>query len=329
MKKRIIVFCTFIILICICLSACGNINNASNKKNIVVTIYPEYEWVTNLIKGVEDEYNLVWLNQKGIDYHSYSPSVSDMTKISTADIFIYVGGESDSWVEKALKNESKETRTTINLMDVLSNSLYEEETQEHMDSEEENEEEEEVEYDEHIWLSLKNAKRCCKAICDALTTFDEKNKTVFETNYATYAGKIDVLDSKYEEAVGNATKSCVIFGDRFPFLYMFKDYDIRYYAAFVGCSTETTASVKTISTLIQQTMDNNIEYIAVIETYESLGTNVADTIINECASKGYTIKGKVTFDSMQTKSNSDLDKCTYLSIMEKNYTQLKIVLGIE
>ena len=326
MKKGIIVF-MIIVLACVVLCGCEGTKD-SDKINVVVTIYPEYNWVNELIKGVEDKYEITWLNDKGIDYHSYSPSIQDMAKVSSSDLFIYIGGESDGWVEDALNSKIKSEDKTINLMKELGENIYEEEVLEYMEEEEE-EESDEIEYDEHIWLSLKNAIKCCNSITKKLISLDEENAAIYNANLESYTQKLQALDTQYAEAVSQAKKSCVIVGDRFPFLYMFKDYNISYYAAFVGCSTESTASVKTITALIEATINNNIEYIAAIDTYEKNGSNVANTIISECAkNKSYTIKDVIILDSLQTVSANDVKNgTTYLGTMEENLKQLKVLLG--
>ena len=106
------------------------------------------------------------LLDKGVDLHSYQPSTADIAKISEADVFIYVGGESDEWVEDVLKEAKNKKLKVINLMDVMGDKAKEEEVKEGMQPEEEEhaeeakdgKEEEEVEYDEHVWLSLKKCK---------------------------------------------------------------------------------------------------------------------------------------------------------------------------
>lgn len=319
--KKLIIFVFLLLLLPCFLISCGT-SKISDKQEIVVTIYPEYNWITELINGVESEYNITWLNKNGIDYHSYSPSVSDITKIISSDLFIYIGGESDAWVENVLKTNKNTPKTVLKLLDVIENKI-DEQKEDYMSGETE----EEIVTDEHIWLSIKNAISCVKKIGDELIKTTDNNKEQIKSNLDNYVNKLTMLDNQYEKAINLATKSCIVFGDRFPFIYLFNDYNIDYYAAFVGCSTETTASVKTITTLVDSCIENNIENIAVIETYEITKTNVADTVITECKNKGYNLTGKITLDSMQTKSIKDLDKFTYIGIMEENLKNLKVLLG--
>ena len=216
---------------------------ASAKLSIVTTIFPEYDWVRELLGDNSSNADLTLLLGNGVDLHSYQPTIQDVAKISTADIFIYVGGESDGWVTDALKNKKNKDMIVLNLMEILGDSVKEEEIVEGMEAEEE--EEEEAEYDEHVWLSLKNAKVICKAITDALCQKDSTNAASYKKILSDYTAQLDQLDAAYSSTVKSASKNTLIFGDRFPFRYLVDDYDLNYYAAFVGCSAETEASLPT------------------------------------------------------------------------------------
>ena len=236
------------------LTACGN-NNHNNKISVVCTIFPEYDWVSEVIGDQKDNFDLTLLMNNGTDLHSYQPTVKDIAKIAKADLFIYVGGESDEWVDEALKNATNKNMVVINLMDVLGDKAKEEELKEGMQGEEEHEhededeEEEEAEYDEHVWLSLKNAEIFVTEFANQIAKIDSANKDAYLNNAKTYNEKLATLDAEYEQAVNNGAVKTLVFGDRFPFRYLVEDYNLDYYAAFIGCSAETEASFKTITFL--------------------------------------------------------------------------------
>lgn len=254
MKKYISILFAAVMAVC-CLSACGQNNpntNTQAKDNndkqvkVVTTIFPEYDWVKEIAGDEVSKMDLTILLDNGVDLHSYQPTADDIMKISDCDLFIYVGGESDAWVEDALKEAVNKDMKVINLLDVLGSSVKEEEVVEGMEAEEEEEDgaEEEPEYDEHVWLSLRNAKVLCGAIADALAEIDTENADTYQENEKAYADKLDELDKKYQETVDSASQKTLLFGDRFPFRYMVDDYGLSYYAAFVGCSAETEAALK-------------------------------------------------------------------------------------
>jgi len=264
-----------IILVLLVLTGCSGNNQDNVKIKVVATIFPQYDWVRE-IAGDSDNIELTLLLNKGVDLHSYQPSANDILAVSSCDIFIYVGGESDEWVADVLARAKNKDMTVINLLDVLKESLHEEETVEGMQGEEEDGEEN-AEYDEHIWLSLKNAQLACGAIKDALSQKDSENKAIYEANCNSYVEKLQSLDKQYEDAVAGAKRKTVLFCDRFPFRYLTDDYGIKYYAAFVGCSAESEASFETITFLANKVDELGLSSVIALEGTEH---KIAQTVIS-------------------------------------------------
>ena len=325
--------------LCACNAKAATSSDADKKLNIVTTIYPEYDWVMNILGDKKDNAEVTLLLDKGVDLHSYQPSAEDIMKITSSDIFIYVGGESDEWVDDVLEQAGSSDIKVINLMEVMGDNAKEEELKEGMQGEEEDEEhdhdhdhdedehdhehehhheEGEVEYDEHVWLSLKSAGSFCDAIEKAIAAKDPDNKDAYEANLKAYKDKIDELDKKYEEAVASAKNDTLIFADRFPFRYMTEDYSLDYYAAFIGCSAETEASFETISFLAEKVDELGLKNVIVIESSDK---KIAETVIDTTKSKDQKI---LVLDSLQS---ADTEGTSYLEAMETNLTVLKEALG--
>lgn len=296
---------------------------ASNKLNIVTTIFPAYDWVREILGDETDRAEITTLLDSGVDLHSYQPTVDDIVKISECDLFLYVGGESDGWVDDALKNAPNKDRKVIRLLDVLGDSAKAEETVEGM-QEEEHDHEEEAEYDEHIWLSLKNAQVLVAAISEALQETDPARKDTYAANAAAYVEKLSALDGEYRAAVDSGKYKTLLFGDRFPFRYLADDYGLDYYAAFPGCSAETEASFETVSFLAGKMDALGLPCVLTIEGTQH---KIAETIVQNTAQKNQQI---LTMDSMQAVTANDAASgVSYLSIMEKNLSVLKKALGQE
>ncbi len=316
-------------------AGCGKqSDDKTDKLSIVTTIFPEYDWVKEILGDRADNAEITILLDNGVDLHSYQPTADDIVKISDCDLFIYVGGESDGWVDDALKNAANKDMKVINLLEVLGDSVKEEETVEGMQEEEhdredddaddaeEHDREEEAEYDEHVWLSLRNAETLCGAISAALQGIDPDNKDAYASNTSAYIGKLSTLDSEYKKAVNAATYKTVLFGDRFPFRYMVDDYGLNYYAAFVGCSAETEASFETISFLAGKADELNLPCVLTIEGAQH---KIAETIVQNTTAKNQKV---LTMDSMQSTTSKDVaNGTTYLSVMTKNLSVLKEALG--
>lgn len=296
---------------------------ASNKLNIVTTIFPTYDWVREILGAETDRAEITMLLDSGVDLHSYQPTVDDIVKISDCDLFLYVGGESDGWVDDALKNAPNKERKVIRLLDVLGDSAKAEETVAGM-QEEEHDHEEEAEYDEHIWLSLKNAQVLVAAISEALQESDPARKDTYAANAAAYAEKLSALDGEYRAAVDSGKYKTLLFGDRFPFRYLADDYGLDYYAAFPGCSAETEASFETVSFLAGKMDALGLPCVLTIEGTQH---KIAETIVQNTAQKNQQV---LTMDSMQAVTANDAASgVSYLSIMEKNLSVLKKALGQE
>ncbi len=299
------------------MTACGKAGTerGSDKLTIVATIFPIYDWTLNILGDMAGEAEVTLLLNSGVDMHSYQPSVGDIMKLSTCDVFIYVGGESDEWVEDALAEAINKNMTVINLMDILGDKAKTEEVVEGMQSGHDHDEdgEDEEEYDEHIWLSLKNAAFLCDAIADKLAEADPDNAKKYAENADAYINKLSELDRKYMEKTGEAALKTLLFGDRFPFRYLTDDYGLSYYAAFAGCEAETEASFETIIFLADKIDTLGLSTILVIDGSDG---RIAGTIRENTKTGDQQI---LTLDSMQSVTSENIENgTTYIGIMEEN-----------
>ncbi|MGP1587065.1 MAG: metal ABC transporter solute-binding protein, Zn/Mn family [Treponemataceae bacterium] len=546
MKKKILLSATILLLAaCVCFAKTPA---NSTKKSIVCTTFPQYDWIMNILGDRASNYEVTLLMDKGTDLHSYQATFEDIAKISECDMFVYIGGESDNWVEKALKNASNKNMIVVNMMDILGDKVCEEEFIEGMqesascnaeghhhhhghegednlhykssdikiskltisqevkanvknqtgseflkglfaaqdfmvylknnltkfkgkiendielfidtsshshddegivhltiierkndkykthnmeicgfkksenpdhdkieniteleglkistkssnsnitvdnlvdeiedssdklsvifkyaskqgklnpnieielfedslysmeeqgtlwyrilvkaekpyskwirltglkpETHDSHENEEEVEYDEHIWLSLKNAKIITEHLLYEIEKLDNENKGLLKANCAFYVKKLEMLDNEYEKTVASAKNNTLLFGDRFPFRYLIEDYKLSYYAAFVGCSAESEASFDTIIFLAKKINELNLNSIL---TIEKSNKKIAKTIKANTASKNQEI---LELNSMQSVTKKEIQKGTsYYSIMKENLEVLKKALN--
>lgn len=296
--------------------------NFDGRIQVICTTFPLYDWTREIV-GDADNIELSLLLDNGVDMHSYQASAADIAKISSCDVLVYVGGTSDKWIEDVLKNSTNENMTVVNLMEVLSGNIREEEVVEGMQEElhfhEDGEHEEE--YDEHVWLSVKNAILSCEAIRDSLCSVDTGNADLYEVHYRDYTDRLLELDAEYADMVKEAETDVVIFADRFPFLYLMEDYGIRYYAAFPGCSSETEASFETVAFLAEKLKEENITAVLTLENeQDSFAGSLAQTIINNA---GVTAQ-VLSLNSMQSVTRAQITEgMTYYSVMEENLEILR------
>lgn len=313
-----------------CASKTGD-ENASGKLNVVCTIFPQYDWVCQILGDRVGNTEMTMLLDNGVDLHSYQPTADDIVKISECDLFIYVGGESDAWVDDALAQPGNDKRVTLCLMDILGDTVREEEAVEGMQEEEhehdgeegqDHGQEEEPEYDEHVWLSLKNAAAICSAISDALCALDAEHADAYHANCAAYLGKLNELDAQYESVVQSASRDTLVFADRFPFRYLLDDYGLNYYAAFAGCSAETEASFETVVFLAGKVDELRLPAVLVLENSDGA---IARTVI---ANTSLPDTAVLVMDSIQSVTTADMENGkTYLASMRENLETLKEALG--
>ena len=326
----------------------------SNKISIVCTTFPQYDWVKNILGEEAERFNVTLLLDNGVDMHSYQPAVKDIATAGSSDLFIYVGGESDTWVEDALKEAKNKDLKAINLMETLDNFVKEEEVVEGMQEERkslghshekpskekqeqtqkeshENSQEingqkeaadEEPEYDEHIWLSIRNAEIMVKNIEKAIEQLDSDNAKVYQNNAENYIKKLDTLDKQYANTIQNAKYKAILFGDRFPFRYMADDYDLKYYAAFAGCSAETMAGFETVTFLAKKADELRLPVILTIENSDG---RIAEAVKSNTTKKNQKI---LAMNSLQSVTKEQIaDGITYLQVMQENLSVLSEALN--
>ena len=320
MKKKVLIIIVYLIFSCclICLSGCF-FNNYDDDIAVVCTMFPQYDWIKNII-GETSGYTFEVLADSGVDLHNYQPTADDIIKIKTCDVFIYVGGESDEWVKDVLNSESTNSNMiVINLMDILAENAIE---TEHLHDEEHSHDEEHLHFDEHVWLSLKNADLFVENIAQNLILKYPEHALVFEQNATEYRAKLATLDNQYQQAVSNARVDTIVFADRFPFAYLFKDYGINYYSAFDGCSTESEATLEVIINLAKQVDLLNLKYVLVTDVADNA---IAQSVINNTVLKNQSV---LVLNSFQRILANDIyGDISYLKIMTENLDILQRALN--
>ena len=341
-------------------TACKTAKKSDSKKlSIVTTIFPEYDWVMSILGENKDDADVTMLLDKGVDLHSYQPTADDILKITSCDLFIYVGGESDEWVDDVLKQATNKDMIVIDLLEVLGDNVKVEEVVEGMehehdhdhdeehdheedhdhedhddehdhdedhDHDEEHEhdhEHEEPEYDEHVWLSLRHAEVICTKIEAELEKLNPEHKDAYKKNLDAYVSELSALDAEYQAVVEKTECKTILFADRFPFRYMADDYGLSYYAAFTGCSAESEASFETIVFLSGKVDELNLPAVL---TIEGANHKIAQTVLENTSGSEKKI---LTMDSLQSTTSEDVKNGKkYLSVMKSNLEVLKEALGV-
>lgn len=318
-------------------------NTEENKKiSVVATIFPQYDFVRQI---AGDNVELKMLLKPGEETHSYEPTPQDIIAIQNSDLFIYVGGENDAWVEDILESMPDNGRTTLKLVDCVDtveeehvegmkeerghdhddHDNHDEDDAEHEEDEADHEEhgQEDThsvhEIDEHVWTSPVNAVKIVEQIKEELCELDPENVSVYEENAEAYVEQLKELDQEFQDVVDHSKRKLMIFGDRFPFRYFAEAYDLDYYAAFSGCASDTEPSAATMAFLINKVRDENIKTVLKMELSNE---NIAKAI-----AEATNADVKEFYSCHNLTAEQFADGETYLSLMEKNVETLREVLN--
>lgn len=320
------------VLLCVLLlTGCAAPQEAAEdgKISVVCTLFPYYDFARQIARH---RASVTLLLAPGREAHSFEPTPRDALTIANADVFIYNGGEGETWVEDLLDATGENIGTSACMMDFV-NAREEEivegmqvrehdhdhgedhEHEEHGHEHDHGEDSDEIEYDEHIWTSPENAVILCRAVCEAMCAQDGANADFYRANCEDYCAELTALDEQFCALRAEAKRDLLVFADRFPMLYFCESYDLRYRAAFHGCSTDTEPSLATLKYLIDKV---NEEDIPVVCTIDLSSRKIAEAVSES------TGAGIVTFWSMQTVSRADFDAGeTYVSLMTRNLDTLR------
>ena len=313
MKK--IVLAVLLITLLLSLCSCGQkADNGSSKLKITAVLFAEYDFARQVAGNCAE---VSMLLPAGSESHSYDPTPQDILKIKNSDVFIYGGGESDSWLDSIISSLDTEKTTIISMMALC--SLRQEETVEGMQEEKGDEQDGETEYDEHVWTSPKNAIKIVEEIQNVLSDKDLENREEYKANAEKFINELEALDKKIFDTVKQAKRNTVIFADRFPFLYFAKEYSLHYSAAFPGCSSEAEPSAATVKYLIDKVKNENIPAVFTIEFSNEA---IANAIKDETGCK------ILSFHSCHNVTKQDFKNgITYLDLMNQNLENLKEALN--
>lgn len=274
---------------------------AEGKLSIVCTDFPCYDLARQAAGELAE---VTMLLKPGVEAHSFEPTPADILQIGEADLFVYIGGESDAWADSILSGfDGGDAPATLRMMDAVED-LIEEEDADHG-----------PEYDEHIWTSPINAMRMENAVADALCRLDAANAQKYLDNASDYNTRIAAIDDEIRTLVSGAKRRTLVFADRFPFIYFVREYGLDYLAAFPSCTADTEPSAQIVMSLIERVAG---EKLPAIYTIEMSTQAIARTVAEETGAEILTLQ------SMQTLSQADFDAgASWVTLMEQNVEALR------
>lgn len=287
------------------------------KLHVVTTIFAPYDFARQ-VGG--DDVSVTMLLRPGCEVHSYEPTPKDIIAIRNADVFVYVGGESDAWVKTVLDGVDNPNLRVVTLMDCV--ELLDEETVEGMQTEKhghDHADAHDTEPDEHVWTSPRNAARICQKLADTFAGADSAHAADYAQRCGDYVEKLNQLDAEFQDVVERAARKTVVFADRFPLRYFADAYGLDYYAAYPGCADAAEPSASMVAFLIDKV---RAEGIPVVFTIELSNGKLADTICEATGAK------KLKFATCHNvTAQAFADGATYLQLMEHNVQALREALN--
>lgn len=302
--KRLIIVLLGILLI-LSLVGCGGEKDNDVKLSIVVTAFPHYDFARQITKGVENV-EIKMLISPGSEVHSYEPTPGDMLSISECDLFIYTGGESDIWAKNILDSVKNEDMKIISFMDLCKDSIQEQK-QEH--------EGHEHVYDEHVWTSPAASAYLVHAIKDTLIGIDGANAEAYTANAEEFDREILLLENDFAKVMDEKVRDTIIVADRFPFYHLAEAFELKYKAAYPGCSSSTEPSASVITELSDKVKTENIPYVFTIEFSNK---KIANNVISG------TDAEILTLHSCHNVTKEEFDGgITYIDLMKRNVENLR------
>ncbi len=308
MKKMVAVLSAICLLLAF--TGCSGDMTETDGIQIVCSAFPQYDFLREITKNTD--VSLTLLLRPGQESHDYDPSSQDIAAVHSCDMFVYVGGESDSWIDKTLQSVDTTNKTVLKLMDMVEPLCEEHDYEQHDHAHEET-------YDEHVWTAPQNVIAIADKLLAALCALDAQNAEIYRANAAAYTARLRALDADFKDTVATAKRKTIVVADRFPLLYFTESYGLSYHAAFAGCA----ASVEPASADVQALIDTvKAESIPIVFQMELSAGQVAQTVKENT---GCEVR---TFYACHNLSKTDFENGeTYLSLMQKNLITLKEALN--
>jgi len=318
--KKVISLLLAAVMLCTVLCGCAPAREQEGIK-IVCTIFPLYDWMRELTAGSEDV-ELILIADNGADMHSYQPTTGDIVDISTCDMLVYTGGESEEWVEETTERSGSGHMKKAAMLEMLGEEALCAAPHDHHDEDSHAHHHDHDAKDEHVWLSPRRAMELCAELSGMLCEMDAGNADIYRANAERYIGMLTELDEAYTKAADSASAPSLLFADRFPFRYLAADYGLACRAAFDGCEAETEAGFETVAELVSVMDTQHLDCVLIIDGSEP---DLARTIIDASSREGAEI---LTLDSLQSVTAADIASgVTYIETMESNLEILRAALG--
>lgn len=288
------------------------IKNDSDKMLIVTTLFPEYDFVKQI---VGDKADVSLILKSGVETHNFEPTAQDVIAINSSDLFVTLGEELEPWIKEisaSIENKDKIINVSKNVNLICNDEFeiaHEEEHHEHEHGHESN--------DSHIWLSLSNAKIMVKDILEEIIRIDSENEKYYRDNAEKYISELDKLDNEYKTFFNENKDIVLVFGGEFAYSYLMAEYNISFASVYTNCGHGEDPSIARVKDVIDIINEKNIPVVFYEELSEGVVAKMIAEETNAESKVLYTLHNGIVIGE-----NPD----TYLDLMKKNLENIKSVV---
>jgi zinc transport system substrate-binding protein len=244
----------------------------------------------------------------GAEIHAWQPKPSDLVKLSSADVFVYIGAELEPWADDILRSVKNPNLHVVEASKGLSLIGHEEEVEKHKNGIR----------DPHIWLDFTNDKKIIDRIAEVLSQIDPDRRAVFQENADIYKQKLDALDDVYRKGLDQCDQKTIVLGGHAAFGYLARRYNLSQISLY-GLSPDSKPTPRQLIDVIDFIKEREIGAIF----FEiNVSSKLARVIAEETGAKTLVLNPGASLPRKQDHSG-----ITFLSIMKKNLESLKNGLG--
>lgn len=293
MKKRF----SFFVPITICLVGISmplSIGKESPFKiKITASVFPLMEFA-RAVSGERGEVDL--LLPPGAEIHTWQPKPSDLVKLSSADLFIFIGADLEPWIDDILRSVKNPKLRILEASKNLSVHNHDRGV-----------------VDPHVWLDFDHDQRIVDRITGVLSEIDPGGLSVFNENAAKYKRKLQELDDKYKKGLEQCDQRTIVLGGHAAFGYLAERYKLRQISLY-GLSPDSKPTPRQLIDIVELVKK---ERIKVIYFEVNVSSDLAKVIAEETGARTLVLNPGASLSRKQMESG-----ISFLNIMEKNLETL-------
>ena len=283
--------------------------NSPRRIKIVTSVFPLMEFA-GAIAGERGEVSL--LLPPGAEIHTWQPRPSDIVRLSSADLFVYIGGDMEPWLNDILASVRNPSLKTLEASHGI--SLIETEATGRFDLQAHEREHEHGAVDPHIWLDFQNDQVIVDRIAAVLSEMDPAGVPDFKKNASACKKKLQILDDTYRKGLKGCIHKVFILGGHAAFGYLARRYGLQQISLY-GLSPDSQPTPRKLIEVVELARKHKVKVIF-FESY--VNDELANVLAKEVNARTLVLNPGANLSKEELKSG-----VTFFDIMERNLENLK------